>query len=31
MRVFWDESEGGKIVVVEVEGVGLKEGENLIQ
>lgn len=31
IRVFWDESEGSKIVVVDVEGEGLKEGENLIQ
>lgn len=31
IRVYWDESEGGKVVVVEVEGEGLKEGVDLIQ
>lgn len=31
MRVFWDESEEDKIVVVEVEGEGLKEEQNLTQ
>lgn len=30
IRVYWDEP-GGKAVAVEVEGEGLKEGENLIQ